>query len=388
MSARPPVCEDAASGGAPEGAREGGFVVERAERSVRLSGRIRMQDAADVWRELHAEPLPEEAFTIDLSGVERIDGGVIALIVAARAELAGRGVRTEIARTPEHLRPLVELYGGMTEPLPPRRREHVSTFAAVGTAAVELMTAFREVMSFFGAVARTTVSFVRRRRVARLTDVPSLVVRAGTDALPIVTLIAFLVGFVMGYQSARQLERFGANVYVADLVSIAITRELAPLMTAIIVAGRSGAAYAAEIATMKVSDEVDALRTMGFDPIGWLVIPRVIALVLVVPVLTLVTDVVGVLGGLVVAVVSLDVSARAYILELERALVVWDVAQGIVKSIPFAITIALIACQQGFAASGAAESVGRRTTATVVASLFALVLLDALFTVSFRLMGK
>jgi len=110
--------------------------------------------------------------------------------------------------------------------------------------------------------------------------------------------------------------------------------------------------------------------------------------VLVVPVLTLVTDVVGVLGGLVVAVVSLDVSARAYILELERALVVWDVAQGIVKSIPFAITIALIACQQGFAASGAAESVGRRTTATVVASLFALVLLDALFTVSFRLMGK
>lgn len=387
MSTRPPVCEDAPSG-APAGARKDDFVVERSAGVVRLSGAVRMQDAAVVWHELHAVPLTERELTIDLSGVERIDGGVIALIVAARAELAARGMRAEIARPPEHLRPLVELYGGMAEPLPPRRREHLAAFAMIGTAALGLAAGLREVMSFLGSVAHTVAGFLRRPRLAHLADVPMLVSRAGTDALPIVTLIAFLVGFVMGYQSARQLERFGANVYVADLVSIAITRELAPLMTAIIVAGRSGAAYAAEIATMKVSDEIDALRTMGLDPIGWLVIPRILALVLVVPVLTLVTDVVGVLGGLLVAVISLDVSARAYVLELKRALVMWDVAQGLVKSVPFAITIALIACQQGFAASGAAESVGRRTTATVVTCLFSLVVLDALFTVTFRLMGK
>jgi len=207
---------------------------------------------------------------------------------------------------------------------------------------------------------------------------------AGANAVPIVVLINFLVGFVMAFQSAKQLKMFGANIYVADLVGISLTRELAPLMTAIIVCGRSGAAFAAELGSMKVGEEMDALRTLGLTPFGWLVVPRVVALVLVTPLLTLIADFVGIAGGLVVAIVDLDLTAQGYLIETLTAVHGWDVATGLMKSLVFSITVALVACQQGFAATGGAESVGRRTTSSVVTSLFALVLIDALFTVIFR----
>jgi phospholipid/cholesterol/gamma-HCH transport system permease protein len=178
---------------------------------------------------------------------------------------------------------------------------------------------------------------------------------------------------------------FGANIYVADLVGLSITRELAPLMTAIIVAGRSGAAFAAEIGAMKVGEELDALRTIGLRPFAWLVVPRTIALLVVVPILVLLADLVGVLGGLFVGVTSLDLTAQGYLVQTKKAVELWDVEHGLIKSIAFALAIALISCQQGFSASGGAEGVGRRTTSTVVTCLFALVLLDALFTVVFRM---
>jgi phospholipid/cholesterol/gamma-HCH transport system permease protein len=159
-------------------------------------------------------------------------------------------------------------------------------------------------------------------------------------------------------------------------------------MTAIIVCGRSGAAFAAEIGSMKVSEEVDALRTLGLRPFAWLGVPRVLALLVVLPALTIIGDIVGVLGGLFVAVTSLNVSARGYFIETTIAVQMWDVQHGLIKSVAFALAIALIACQQGFAASGGAEGVGRRTTSTIVTSLFALVILDALLTVTFRLLGR
>jgi phospholipid/cholesterol/gamma-HCH transport system permease protein len=211
--------------------------------------------------------------------------------------------------------------------------------------------------------------------------------RAGTDAVAIVLLINFLIGFVMGFQSAVQLKQFGANIYVADLVGLSITRELGPLMTAIIISGRSGAAFAAELGTMKVSEEVDALRTMGFDPLRFLVFPRMLALILVMPILTLLGDFVGLAGGLVVGVVSLDLTVTGYLNETRRALDVWDVFQGLIKCGVFAVAIGLISCQQGLATSGGAEGVGRRTTASVVSALFALILIDAAFTMVFHALG-
>jgi phospholipid/cholesterol/gamma-HCH transport system permease protein len=189
----------------------------------------------------------------------------------------------------------------------------------------------------------------------------------------------------MAFQSAKQLKMFGANIFVADLVGISLTRELAPLMTAIIVCGRSGAAFAAELGSMKVNEEVDALRTLGLTPFGWLAVPRVVALVLVVPLLTLLADFIGIIGGLVVGVTDLDLSALGYLFETQRAVHGWDIGTGLIKSVVFALAIGIISCQQGLAASGGAEGVGKRTTSTVVTSLFALVMIDAVFTMLFRL---
>jgi phospholipid/cholesterol/gamma-HCH transport system permease protein len=240
------------------------------------------------------------------------------------------------------------------------------------------------VLGFFGEMVVSAVGLLRHPRSGHLKEVPSLVERTGADAIPIVVLINFGVGFVMAFQAAKQLKMFGANIYVADLVGLSITRELAPLMTAIIVAGRSGAAFAAEIGTMKVGEEIDALRTIGLRPFAWLVVPRTIALLIVMPFLVLIADLVGVLGGLFVGVTSLDLSVQGYVNETKKAVELWDVEHGLVKSVAFALAIALVACQQGFSASGGAEGVGRRTTSTVVTCLFALVTLDALFTIVFR----
>src|SRR5262249_26998642 len=181
--------------------------------------------------------------------------------------------------------------------------------------------------------------------------------------------------------------QFGANIFVADLVALSVTRELAPLMTAIIVAGRSGAAFSAELGTMRVSEEVDALRTLGLDPYSYLVFPRVIALVLVVPLLTLIADVVGILGGLLVALFGLDLTLAGYLHETQKSLELFDVFSSTLKAAVFGVNIALIACQRGLATRGGAEGVGRATTSAVVTSLFAIVAADAVFTVLFLAFG-
>ena len=367
------------------------FAVERHEGELRLQGELRMPDAAAIWRELHrtTDELKRGRLTIDLSDAQTIDGAVMALVVALRTDLAARGVRTELAGVPEQLRSLVELYEADAEPPKKRRRRKPeSVVEQVGRATYAMLDELKAVVSFFGEMVIALAGLVRHPRSGHWKELPPLLERTGADALPIVALINFLLGFVMAYQSARQLKMYGANLYVADLVGISVTRELAPLMTAIIVCGRSGAAFAAEIGSMKVSEEVDALRTLGLRPFAWLVVPRVLALLIVVPALTIIGDLIGILGGLVVAVTSLDVTIRAYFVETTTSVQLWDVQHGLIKSGAFALAIGLIACQQGFAASGGAEGVGRRTTATVVTSLFALVVLDALFTVMFRMLGR
>ena len=211
--------------------------------------------------------------------------------------------------------------------------------------------------------------------------------RAGADAAPIVLLINFLMGFVMAYQSAAQLKQFGASIYVADLVGVAMTRELGPLMMAIIICGRSGAAFAAELGTMKVSEEVDALRTLGFLPLPFLVIPRMLGLVLVAPILVLMADAVGILGGALVAKLTLDITTTSFLIQLQNAVKASDILSGMIKGVVFCAAIALISCQQGLATAGGAEGVGRSTTRAVVSILFTLILLDALFTVLLGVFG-
>ncbi|MCA9586162.1 MAG: MlaE family lipid ABC transporter permease subunit [Myxococcales bacterium] len=352
---------------------------------VRLAGDLRLHDAAEIWRDIRDQT--ESAGTsieLDLSGVEAADGSVIALLVDHRAALAARGVEATLTGANERVETVVELYAGHDGPTTQKRRKPESTIAQIGRATVDAKDEAKAILGFLGSMLVAVVTLVRNPRAGHWKEIAPLSERTGADAVPIILLINFLVGFVMAFQSARQLKMFGANIYVADLVGISLTRELAPLMTAIIVCGRSGAAFAAELGSMKVNEEIDALRTLGLTPFGWLVVPRVVALVLVVPILTLIADFVGIGGGLVVAVTDLDLTSHGYLLETIHAVKGWDVVTGLVKSVVFSIAIALIACQQGFAASGGAEGVGKRTTSTVVTSLFAIVVIDALFTVVFR----
>lgn len=352
-----------------------------------LEGQLQFSEAALLWTQINRRLTSVsrgETFDFDLSRVDSVDGGTMALLVHLRNELKLRGVHSNFVGARGSVQELVHLYHGDENPIRRKRRRPKKSLEDIGERTISFFRAVREVFGFFGDMLLAMLGLLREPRTANWKEVPHLMERTGADAVPIVVLINFLVGFVMAFQGAVQLKQFGANLFVADLVALSVTRELGPLMTAIIVCGRSGASFAAELGTMKVSEEIDALRTMGFGPIRYLVLPRALALMLVLPMLTLLADLVAIGGGLLVGVLSLDLSISAYLLETRQALSVWDVFSGVVKSVVFALAISLISCQQGFATTGGAEGVGRRTTSSVVAILFSLILIDAAFTVLFH----
>jgi phospholipid/cholesterol/gamma-HCH transport system permease protein len=208
-------------------------------------------------------------------------------------------------------------------------------------------------------------------------------VRIGYDSIPIVCTIAFFVGMILAMQSAYQLKRFGATIFVADLVAVSIIRELGPLLTAIIIAGRSGSAIAAEIGTMKVGEEIDALRTMGLSHVNFLFVPRVVALLIVLPCLTILADAIGIFGGYLLSISTLEFSSTRYLNQTASALLLKDLITGLVKSWFFALIVAIVGCYQGIITAGGAEGVGKSTTSSVVTSIFLIIAADVFFTALF-----
>jgi phospholipid/cholesterol/gamma-HCH transport system permease protein len=227
------------------------------------------------------------------------------------------------------------------------------------------------------------VRVLLRPRRFRLRQTVSELAQAGYRALPILGLLSFLLGIVIAYQGGVQLRQYGASVFIADLVGLSMVRELAPLMTAIIVAGRTGSAYAAEIGTMKVTEEVDALRTIGIPPMEILVLPKVFALLLALPLLTVYADIMGILGGMVMAGAQLDVTYSTFLDRLGSALTLESYLIGVGKAPVFAAIVASVGCYQGLQVSGSAESVGRRTTVSVVHAIIAVIIVDAVFSIIF-----
>jgi phospholipid/cholesterol/gamma-HCH transport system permease protein len=238
-------------------------------------------------------------------------------------------------------------------------------------------------LSFIGENAIALLRSLARPRRIRWRAVLYNLQTTGFEALPITGMLSFLMGIVLAYQAAELLRLFGANIYVVDLVGLSMVREISPMLTAIIVAGRSGSSYAAQIGTMKVTEEIDALRTIGVGPLELLVLPKVLALVVALPLLTVYTDVMGVLGGMIMARAQLDVSFGAFLDRLDEAVSVTSYLVGIGKTPVFAVIIALVGCYQGFQATGSAESVGRQTTLSVVQSVFLVIVADALFSIAF-----
>ncbi len=244
-----------------------------------------------------------------------------------------------------------------------------------------------EMLSFVGETAVVGLRSASRPGRIRWKPIVYNIRTAGVDALPITGLLCFLMGIVIAYQGATQLRRYGANIFVADLVGLAMLRELSPLLTAIIVAGRSGSAYAAQIGTMKVTEEIDALRTVGIVPIELLVLPKIVALSIALPLLSVYADVLGVAGGMMMAKKELAVGFPDFLDRLQHALRLSDFLVGIGKAPVFAAIIAVVGCFQGFQVAGDAESVGRRTTVSVVQSIFLVIVADALFSVVFDALG-
>lgn len=211
----------------------------------------------------------------------------------------------------------------------------------------------------------------------------SEMVKVGYNSVPIVAVISLFMGIILALQAAYQLKKVGALIYVADLVGVSLTRELAPILTAIIVAGRSGSAFAAEIGSMKAAEEVDALITMGINPVRFLVVPKLIALMIMLPALTVFADFIGILGGFLLSITELEIHPYNYFQQTLNALVIKDIITGLIKALAFSIIITIVGAYQGFKVEGGAEEVGRRTTASVVTSIFLVIVFDLFFTTMF-----
>lgn len=355
-----------------------------AEALLMCGGAWTVRTMAAIEHRLVALPLPAGGdLALDGSGLTALDmsGAWLLHRLLARRQAAGGTTRLVGLRS-EHaalLQLLASRQPPLESPLPPTP----PWLVRVGQLARGGVAGLSGTLAFVGESALALLAALRHPRRLRWRPILRNVQIAGVDALPITGLLSFLMGIVIAYQGADQLQRFGANIFVVDLVALAMLRELSPLLTAIIIAGRSGSAYTAQIGTMKVTEEIDALRTIGVGAQELLVLPKLIALVIVMPLLTVYTDVMGVAGGMVMAQLKLGVSPTAFIDRLDDAIQLSSYGTGLAKAPVFALIVALVGCYRGFQVSGSADSVGAQTTISVVQSIFLVIVTDALFSIVF-----
>ena len=343
-----------------------------------------MHGLGDLPGRLAHESCAEGAVVLDGSALEAIDSAGALLL---QRWLVRHRARPDLRGWPPRLQRLMGLAAEAQLPgvLPARaRRRMLERVGAGGVAAAEQGLAM---LSFLGESGVAAVRLATHPARIRWRAVLHNVQISGFEALPIIGLTAFLLGVVVAYQGADQLSHYGANIFVVELVGYSMLREFAPLISAIIIAGRSGSAYAAQIGTMLVTEEIDAMRTLGIDPVELLVLPKVAALAIALPLLTAFADVTGVFGGMLMARAQLDVGFIEFLDRFGRELQGASLLIGIGKAWVFAIIIALIGCFQGFRTRGSADSVGRQTTLAVVQSIFLVIVADALFSVAFSILG-
>ena len=329
---------------------------------------------------------PPAALTIDMAQVTYLDDFGALVLVEIKNLLPGENDRLRLTNAGQNVKDVLAILNidALTMPVSDTKKRSHGMFTRLGSAALRQTLDVKYTLAFIGAVCFAFFYVVWHPRALRGEDTLDCMEKTGVDALPIVGLISFLLGLIMAFMSSVQLRQFGANIYVASLVSLAMVRELGPIMTAIIVAGRSGSAFAAEIGTMKISEEVDALFTMGFDPVRFLVVPKIVATVITVPFLTLFSDLCAIVGGLVVGVFMLDLTANAYISQTLKTLSLFDVFWGLMKSGIFALLITIVGCLRGFQVKGGAASVGQATTSAVVTGIFLIILSDSILAVILR----
>ncbi|MCV3270689.1 ABC transporter permease [Roseobacter sinensis] len=358
--------------------------------TLRLSGRLVTETLASVEMDFRNTTVQAPALQIDLSGLDAMDTGGAWLIADLQARLEKQGVRIAFSESDT---PRTDLIAKVAAALPKeegiedRPRGIIPWITGIGETTANVGRSMVSLLSFMGEVLSAFAATALRPRRWRPAALVSQMEETGLNAIPIVVLMSFLIGVVLSFQGAAQLRQFGAEVFVVDLIAISILRELGILLTAIIVAGRSGSAFTASIGSMKVREELDAMRTLGLDPIVVLVLPRVIALVIVLPILGFIANISGLVGGALMSWAELNVSPGMFITRLHENTDIWHLAIGMIKAPVFAAIIATVACWQAMQVRGSADSVGRHTTISVVQSIFLVIAADALFSILFAELG-
>jgi len=353
-----------------------------------ISGRIEMGDY-DVFVSKVDRILKEKSpstLTVDLAMLHYIDSAGALCLVQLESKTSNQSILLTFKNIHKETKGMMDLIDRQSLVMPTIYSGKASShfFERVGNTTLGFFYDMIAVMIFLGELLTAMAYSMIHPRSIRWGDVIFYMRRAGSEAVPIVGLISLLIGLIMAFMSSLQLKQFGANIFVASLVGISIVKELGPMMTAIIVAGRSGSAFAAEIGTMMVNEEVDALTTMGFEPVRFLAVPKIIAAMFVVPLLTLYSMLFGITGGLLVGVIGLDLTFYTYIQETMKHIQAFDVFTSLVKSAVFAFLIAGIGCQRGFEVFGGAEAVGELTTSAVVSAIFLIVVADSAFAIVFH----
>ena len=342
----------------------------------------------DVYRELRRAVCRHPSGTtvvLDCAAIAHLDALDAARLLRVVAEARTAGIDTKLAHLSDDVRHMLASVDPAIlekEPVPPAR----NPLQAIGEAAFDAADAAAEIRGLLRDTA-VEISLPFGRRGIKWDRTIHELQLIGVNAVPIVVFISFLVGVVLALNGAQQLRQFGAAIFIANLVAISMTREMGPLMTAVIVSGRTGSAIAAEIGTMVVSEEIDAMRTMALSPVRFLVVPKMVALLVALPLLTVLSNVAGILGGYMIGIGSLDLGSNAYLSQTVQSLFISDVVTGLVKSVVFAILIGVVGTYKGFAVHGGPESVGRATTAAVVISIILCIVANACFTAFFYYTG-
>ena len=359
---------------------------------VAVGGRWDIRSATRLSKELSSAKAADgaTAMTVDMAQVETLDTSGAWLLRRMMDENRDRGLQVTVTGARPAFEALLDDVGRsdtevqIEAPMPPKIVEIANR---IGESTYEIAAEARDLIGFFGLLLSKSVGVILRPSRLRFTSTVYHMEQVGLNALPIVALLSFLIGVVLAYQGAEQLRQFGAELFVVNLLGISILRELGILITAIIIGPPSGSSFTAQIGTMKVNEEVDAMQTIGIDPIEILVIPRVAALVLTLPLLAFLSDVVGLAGGAIMSYFVLDITFGQFLKQLQSAVGLDQLWIGLIKAPVFAFAIAMIGCYEGLKVSGSAESVGQMTTKSVVESIFLVIVLDAIFSVIFVNLG-
>jgi phospholipid/cholesterol/gamma-HCH transport system permease protein len=328
-----------------------------------------------------------ESISFESSEIVSWDTSILTFLIKIINESTNRKLRFEMGGLPEGVQRLLKLASAVPPKDSDKKAKQPSFLERVGVYTISSFSSVKEPLSFIGETFLAFIRFVTGRASYRRSDLFIFIQDCGAKALPIVTLISVLIGLILAFVGAVQLEMFGAQIYVANLVGLGMAREMGAMMTGIIMAGRTGAAFAAQIGTMQVNEEIDALQTMGISPMDFLVMPRMIALIVMMPLLCLYANLMGILGGMFVGMTMLDISFAQYLEQTRSAIDMTDFSLGLVKSVVFGIIVAMSGCLRGIQCGRSSTAVGNAATSAVVTGIVLIVIFDSLLTVIYSILG-